>query len=575
MKASDYIVEFLIHKGITDVFGYPGGMVTHLMDSLERYHSQISTHLNYHEQACAMAACGWAEMTGKPGVAYATSGPGATNLLTGIGCAYFDSVPCLFITGQVNTYEQRGNLRVRQKGFQETEIARMADPVCKKVYCLKDASELPELLEEAYQMAAGGRPGPVLLDIPMNVFRGEVMSQHFSGEKTGRNDIHPGDDISLVAEDVLFRLKQAKRPVILAGHGIQISGQGDTFSKLVDILGIPVVTSMLGVDSIETQNPYNFNMIGAYGLRWSNYIVNHSDCVLTLGSRLDCRQTGIQTEWFAPDATILRVDIDRGEQENRLHRGQTDICADLKQLLPELLHKAKPLCKTEWMKICQDLKNILLPYGSREPGNLLLERIGTFVGSDTIVTSDVGQNQVWTAQSLSLAAQQRLLSSGGHGAMGYSLPAAIGACIATGKTVICITGDGGIQMNIQELQTVVREQLSVKIIVLNNHALGMIHHFQEMYFDSCYAQTEASGGYTVPHFCAIARAYGLPAVCTQEIHEIQEFLCAPGPALIEVPLPQSTYIYPKLGMNKPIHMQEPPLDDEVLSAVENVLKRTV
>ena len=227
------------------------------------------------------------------------------------------------------------------------------------------------------------------------------------------------------------------------------------------------------------------------------------------------------------------------------------------------------------MKICQDIKNILLPYGSREPGNLLLECIGTCVGSDAIVASDVGQNQVWAAQSLPLAAQQRLLSSGGHGAMGYSLPAAIGACVATGKTAICITGDGGIQMNIQELQTVVREQLSVKIIVLNNRALGMIHHFQEMYFDSRYAQTEASGGYTAPHFCAIARAYGLPAVCTQEIHKIQEFLCVPGPALIEIPLPQSTYIYPKLGINKPIHMQEPPLDDEVLSAIENVLKRSV
>ena len=569
MKASDYIVEFLIENGIRDIFGYPGGMVTHFMDSLDKYSDKIFAHINYHEQAAAMAACGWAEMTGLPGVAYATSGPGATNLLTGVACAYFESLPCVFITGQVNTYEQKKQIRVRQKGFQETDVVSMAKPVTKDAFMVQSAQELPEKLKYAFELAVSGRKGPVLIDIPMDVFRGEVQEQTFRVERM-ENTGKP----TIAAEEILNHLKNAKRPVVLAGHGISLSGARESFRALVEELRIPVVTSMIAVDVLPTDSELHFGMIGAYGLRYSNYIIDHSDCILTLGSRLDCRQTGVNKSLFASKATILRVDIDEGELENKAHEDEKQYIADLKDLIPQLLEQAKKerLHSENWLDICSKVRELLINADADNPGNAAVKQLGQFIPDDAVITTDVGQNQVWIAQSLMHKANQRILFSGGHGAMGYSLPAAIGAALASRKTVICCTGDGGFQMNIQELEFVIREKLPIKIVLFDNSALGMIHHFQEMYFNSNYVQTDASKGYTVPDFSKIASAYGLRTMSFEaDMEQLREILADPFPAFVSVHLPQTTHVFPKLGMNQPIHIQEPPLSEEIKNNVELLL----
>jgi len=568
MKVSDYIVRFLIENKISDVFGYPGGMVTHFMDSLDKYSSQIRTHLNYHEQACAMAACGWAEITGLPGIAYATSGPGATNLLTGIACAYFESLPCIFITGQVNTYEQKGNMRVRQRGFQETDIVSMAKPVTKDAFMVTEADQIPHALEYAYETAMEGRRGPVLIDIPMNVFRGEIDA---SPQRVQLSKTNSTTESIHIAEEILDTISKSRRPVILAGHGISLSGTRKIFRQLADVLQIPVVTSMIAIDVLPAASAWNYGMIGAYGMRCANYIIDHSDCILTLGSRLDCRQTGVNKAQFAPDAQILRVDIDLGEMENRTNAKERHYNISLESLLPALLSTA---CKrnwqnTGWRAVCDKIRDILVAADIKEPGNQASEKLGSILPDRIVITTDVGQNQVWVAQSLAVKENQRVLFSGGHGAMGYSLPAAIGACIASGNPVACICGDGGLQMNIQEMESIVREQLPVKIILFNNHALGMIHHFQEMYFDSNYAQTDDRKGYTTPRFSKLAEAYGIPVYSHTEID--REFFFIPGPAFVEIPLPQTTHVFPKLGLSRPIHEQEPPLPEEITNRIHALL----
>lgn len=569
MKISDYIVEFLAVNELTDTFGYPGGMVTHLMESFDKYRDQVKSYVNYHEQASAMAACAWAEITGVPGVAYATSGPGATNLLTGIACSYFESVPCIFITGQVNTYEQKDNMRVRQRGFQETDIVSMAKPITKAAFMVTEADQIPNALEYAYRMAMEGRRGPVLIDIPMNIFRGKIDAIPHAVKLEEKQTAEDNDEM---ARDILAALSKARYPVILAGHGISLAGSQTIFRTLVDILQIPVVTSMIAVDVLPTDHIDNYGMIGAYGRREANFIIDHSDCILTLGSRLDCRQTGVNKAMFAPNAKILRVDIDEGELDNRTNELECHYHVSLQKLIPLLIEQAKnyEFSFERWRNCCQNIKRIIHANEMPEYANLLAEKLGKMLPDNIVITTDVGQNQVWVAQSMPFKENQRVLFSGGHGAMGYSLPAAIGASIASQKTVVCFCGDGGFQMNIQELEFLRREQLPVKIVLLNNQALGMIHHFQEMYFNSNYVQTDSRKGYTTPDFGEIAKAYGLKVISEKDL--TQEFFLEPGPGFVELKLPQTTHVYPKLGLNKPIHQQEPPLPETVMRELYELLE---
>ena len=547
MKASDYIVEYLLRQNITDVFGYPGGMVTHLMDSLSKF--PIKTHVAYHEQGAAFAACGYAQTTGKVGVAYATSGPGATNLITGICNAYFDSIPTLFITGQVNTFEYKGELGVRQRGFQETDIVSIVSPVTKYAVRITDATKLKWYLDYAFYIAQEGRRGPVLLDIPMDIFRADIDPQSMEGFEA------PVYNRDTSFDKLKEALSKASRPVILAGSGIKTSNAADKFNEVIRKHDIPVVTTMLAVDTAKD----SYGFIGAYGTRTANFIVAKSDLVISLGARLDVRQTGARRENFAPDAVIVRVEIDAGELSLRVHDDEIQIHADVNDVLDTLL-EADTRDLTGWNDVCRKIREELKDIDDRLP-NKYVSRISELIPENSVITTDVGQNQVWVAQSFKVKDGQRIFFSGGHGAMGYSLPAAIGCALADGKAVYSFQGDGGIQMNIQELQTIARENLPVKIILFNNSALGMIRHFQEMYFEDNYVQTVPSGGYTVPDFGAIAAAYKIPYKCIGKVEDVDDSLFdAEGPQFVEVRITEPTYVYPKLEYGKPNQDQEPLLD---------------
>ena len=555
MKVSDFITDFLIKKGVTDIFGYPGGMVTHFMDSLSK-RDEISCYVNYHEQACAFAACAYAESSGKVGVAFATSGPGATNLITGICNAYFDSIPVIFITGQVNTFEKNPENHGRQNGFQETNIIDMIKPVTKYCKYIEDKNDIEYYLEKAFDIAISGRPGPVVLDIPMNIFR-EIISleelREYASEK---------EEYKVNIDAIINELKLAKRPCILIGNGIKLSRNIDNFRKLMNKLNLPTVSSMLAVDIIPNYPNY-YGFVGAYGNRCANFIVAKSDLIISLGSRMDIRQIGAKRENFAPNAKIIRIDIDQGELNNKIREDDIAIHGDLSEIIKKLLEQNLEEFKNNylnWLNICNQIK-LKLSHLDQNKINTLIREISKIIPDNTSITTDVGQNQVWISQSFQFRANQMLLTSGGHGAMGYSLPASIGAFYGTKKPVICFAGDGGFQMNMQELEFIKENNLPINIIIFNNKALGMIRHFQEMYFNKNYTLTKNGNGYFSPNFELIAKAYdfeyqkiNLESKITKDIVDVNKR------KIIEIEINEDTYVFPKLEYGKPNQDQEPLMD---------------
>lgn len=563
MKASDFVVEYLIEKKITDVFGYPGGMVTHLMDSFSKYEHKIKAHVTYNEQGAAFAACGYAQVIGKPGVAYATSGPGATNLITGICNAYMDSIPTIFITGQVNSFEQKGNMNVRQRGFQETDIVSMVKGITKYAVKINDADKLKECLDRAFYESLNGRMGPVLLDMAMDVTRTDIDVNKLKGWIPCNYE-----EKNMLSEKSLQRIVSAitgaQRPVVLLGNGIDRAKDNTSWKNMLNHIGVPVVSSMIAVD-IQTELDNYFGFIGAYGDRTANFIVAKSDLVIAIGSRLDVRQVGAKRENFAPDSKIFRIDIDAGELEYKVHNDEVDIVADsylALQCICKEWSRIKP-DYSSWRKTCGVIYKELHGHDDKNY-NDFVRKISGLIGNNSVITTDVGQNQVWVAQSFDVKDGQRILFSGGHGAMGYSLPAAIGACIGSGKRTYCFTGDGGLQMNIQELQFINREKLPITIILFNNNALGMIRHFQEMYFHDNYYQTVPSGGYDNPDFEKLSKAYGFDYKQIKETDDNISF-DIDKPTFIEVVLNDKTYVFPKLEFGKPNQDQEPLLDRKLFN----------
>ena len=359
------------------------------------------------------------------------------------------------------------------------------------------------------------------------------------------------------------QLFKSNRPIIIAGSGINIAGVRNEFRELISKLKIPVITSMISVDLLSNDNKFNHGFIGTYGHRSANFAVMNSDLIISIGSRLDLRQTGSKLSNFAPNAKIIRLDVDKSELNNRIKENDININCDLKYFIGLLLKNIKISKKySNWINICNQYKDNLSEIDDNKPNNIIKE-ISKYIDNKYLITTDVGQNQVWVAQSFNNKPKQRILFSGGLGSMGYSLPAAIGAYYASKKKIVAFCGDGGLQMNIQELQFLVREKLPIKIIVLNNSSLGMIRHFQEMYFNSVYTQTIKGMGYLSPDFCKIANAYGIKSLNIKSINEIKkisELMNNDLPALININLGDKTYIIPKLGINKPINDQEPLID---------------
>ena len=568
MKISDYIVEYLIEQGVTDIFGYPGGMVTHLMGSLSKYRDMISTHLTYHEQGAAFAACGYSQASNKLGVAFATSGPGATNLVTGICNAYFDSIPVLFITGQVNTFESKRNQKIRQCGFQETDIVSIVHKVTKYAAYVDEAKKIRWYLDRAVYEALHGRKGGVLLDIPMDIMKSDINTdklEPYISEKSEKSK----EQIKGYVDLIIKELKEARHPVILIGQGVKLSNSVHMVREFISRNRIPTVSSMLSVDVIDN-NTVNYGFIGAYGTRTANFIVAKSDLLISFGARLDIRQVGKNRERFAPDSKIIRVEIDKAELDYKVHSDEIAIHVDMNEILSVLAKTNVGADYSEWNQICEFIKKQLYGMDDRVP-NICVRNLSKYIPEDTIITTDVGQNQVWISQSFQIKKGQKILFSGSNGAMGYSLPAAIGAAAATGKTVFSFHGDGGIQMNMQELQTIAREKLPIKIIIFNNRALGMIRHFQEMYFEKDYFLTVEGNGYSNPDFEKIADAYDLPYVRIEGKHQkhIQNPFNSEGAEIIEVIMHTDTYVFPKLEYGKENQDQEPLLDRKLYNLLMN------
>lgn len=570
MKLSDYIVNFLEKKGIHDFFGYQGTMIAHFVDSIEK-NPNTRNHSCYNEQGAAFAACGYAQTTKSCACAYATSGPGAANLLSGVAEAYFDSLPVIFLTGQLNTYEYTKIPGIRQHGFQEMDVVSMAKPVTKYAVQITDEKEIVKELNKAYHLATTGRMGPVLLDLPMNIQRGQVNEPVYDMEFEETEK----DESREAAQAIQEALSRAKRPVILLGNGVREKDASLLLEKFAGPLEIPVVTSVLAKSELAFDHPLNFGCIGsAYGHRYANMIVNaKSDLLLCFGISLCPRQTGVNAAGFAQNAKILRVDIDEVNLQRRIHEDasmELAFAADTGKVIAFLAQESYPE-KTFalWGKVCKEIKNTLQDVDNHMEElypNRLLGEVSKALGSADVVSVDVGQHMIWSYQAFQNREGQKLLFSGGHGAMGYALPAAIGAYYATEKPVACICGDGAFQMNIQELQWVKRENIPVRILVLNNQALGLIRQQQKDYFDGVFAGASEEGGFTSCQFAEVAKGYGIAAAQVsygEAAEKLPGLLKGKGPILVEILLENSTCAYPKTCLGEPIHNQRPYMDKEI------------
>lgn len=574
MKLTDFVVEFLQRKGIHDFFGYQGTMIAHLVDSIEK-NPETRSHSCYNEQGASFAACGYAQAKEDCACAYATSGPGAVNLLSGVADAYFDSLPVVFLTGQLNTYEYSGIKGLRQQGFQEIDIVSMAKPVTKYAVQVREPEDMVKELNKAYYMANTGRKGPVLIDLPMNVQRGEVkkpvydMVQEEWGEQEYGVTDHCEKTARRAAEEIAAALEKARRPVIMMGHGVGGRQEQRTLLEIAEKMKIPVITSVLEKSALPYDHPLNFGCIGgAYGHRYANMIANKkSDLLLCFGISLCTRQIGTKVHEFAKNAEIIRVDLDPYNLQRDIHENgdrEQKFCADAGVVLRYLAETERLAGKGgEWLEVCQEIKESLQAVDDateeRYP-NRMVRELSRQLKDTSAVAVDVGQHMVWSYQSFENREGQKLLFSGGHGAMGYGLPAAIGAYYATGKPVACICGDGAFQMNIQELQWVKREKIPVKMFVLNNNALGMIRHLQRDYFDNVFADTSEGSGFSSCCFSEVAKAYGIEAKtvkCERVKSEAEEFLEGQGPKLLEITMEPGTYAYPKTCLGEPIHNQQP------------------
>ncbi|TBR25118.1 thiamine pyrophosphate-binding protein [bacterium] len=561
MKASDWVADFVAAQGTSHVFEVVGGMITHLVDSFAKRGAPKLVSVR-HEQGGSFAADAWGRVSGTPGVAMATSGPGAVNLLTGVGSCHFDSSPAVFITGQVNRHEQKGSRGVRQLGFQETDVVAMAGPVTKAALRVTKPEEIAPVFELAFRTALSGRPGPVLVDLPMDLQRVDVAApvRRVAPEAPARPP-------SGAVAEALAVLSRAERPLLLVGGGLRASRARAAFRAFADALGIPVIHSLMAVDALPYGHALRAGFVGSYGNRWTNLAVGRADALLVLGSRLDIRQTGADVKAWKEGRTVVHVDSDSSEMNNRV-AGCTAVLSDLAAFLSEAAPEAAKSRRdrSAWLSEIDALR-AKWPEDAELAGlkgvnpNLFLQELSLASRAAAGWCVDVGQHQMWAAQSARLAAGQEFHTSGGMGAMGFALPAAVGSCFASGgKPWVMVAGDGGFQLNIQELQTVAHHGLPVKMVVLNNGCHGMVRQFQESYFDARYASTVE--GYSAPDFTAVARAYRIESARVKAPTDVARGLAAlwqdpKAPFLLEVEVPLTANAYPKIAFGRPMTEMEP------------------
>lgn len=573
ITVADYLVEFLIANGVTDIFGYQGGMVCHLFDSLGSYRDKINYHCCGNEQGAAFAACGYAQATGKLGVVITTSGPGFTNALTGLANAWFDSLPVMLISGQVNTKDKRRAYTFRQFGFQEIQTVEIAESITKRAYELDFDTDVIAVLDDAYRTAFEGRRGPVFLDFPINIGR-EVIDVDDTLQPVCSEEPTPFDAAKYIDE-----LLNAERPVIIAGGGIRQCGLREEFRELVRLLKIPVISTMPGVDLLPSDSPYRVGYLGGTARREAGIVLRHADYVLSLGTRMCNKAIGYDHKDFIPRAKkLIRVDIDAREFERQLKETEEDVQADLRSFVRSAVRYAGALIgrhdHARWVDAVREMKKVLAPYDVTF-GNRLAERFTRLAPEDACITLDVGNNLVYGEQSSIVKQETEIFASAGLGSMGYAVPAAIGIAAGTKRRTYVITGDGGAQMNIQELNTIAKEKLPVKIMVLNNHALGHIILFQDHYLDGRrVATTETGGDYYSCDFAVLGKAYGIRSYKLHEVGELERYrrmLEDKEPLLLEVEF-EDCMMLPNIHGGLDPLTNGPELLPEVIARVRELMK---
>ncbi|WP_018294315.1 thiamine pyrophosphate-binding protein [Mariprofundus ferrooxydans] len=567
MKATDAIAQLLAAHRVQTCFELVGGMITHLLDSFAES-GQFNIVSMHHEQAAAFAAEGVARHAKGKAVAVAmgTSGPGATNLITGIGSCWFDSIPCLFITGQVNTGELKGERGVRQQGFQELDIVEVVRSLTKYAVRVDSPDNLLPALHKALSLCMSGRQGPVLLDIPNDVQRADISEGIVRKWVNTPLEIETGPEISI---DDLNRLNvlcnDAQCPLICIGGGARWADSMGEWVRAADALGIPYVSTLMGHEQVTGGHSY-FNMIGSYGNREANWAVQNCDLLIVLGARLDVRQTGADVGDFARNARIVQVDIDAAQLSNRV-QADLSICATAESFFREFSIKGEtfPRLNQNWLNELKRQRDgaQVNEYADWEisPSEFFKKLNHVLSNHAVDYVCDVGNHQMWAAQSLRLSGHQAAHYSGGMGAMGFALPAALGVAIQSRNKTVVITGDGSLQINIQELDTLSRLGLDLTIIVMNNSVLGMVKNFQDMYFDG--RDQSTSKGYSSPSFADIAAAYGIEAhrvVSAEGLDHILGIVAGhKGPLLIELMMDGATECRPRLAFGAKLDEQFPRL----------------
>jgi acetolactate synthase-1/2/3 large subunit len=549
MKGAQILAESLVREGVDTVFAYTGGAIISIFHTLHEYRDRISLILPRHEQGGTHAADGYARSTGKPGVVLVTSGPGATNTITGIATAYMDSVPMVVITGQVSLS------KIGTDAFQEADVVGITLPITKANFLVRNVEELAYTVRKAFHLATTGRPGPVVIDIPGDVQKDEAeFSYPEQIELRGYRPTIKGHPKQIKA--VIELLRKSKKPLILAGGGVNLSGSTPLVNRLADEKQIPVVCTLMGHGVRPRREELLLGPIGMHGSLFGNYAVQNADLLIALGVRFSDRITGDGVS-FAPHATIVHVDIDPAEIGKNV-RADFPIVGSVESVLSGLNEAEIQVDSQDWVKELDSFRR-QHPLVSENPGQngvlgpqKLVELAGKIFPHQTILATDVGQNQMWAAQFFGFSRGRSLLTSGGLGTMGFGLPAAVGAAVGNpGVPVLMISGDGGFQMNMQELATVKRYALPVKMLVLDNSYLGMVRQWQELFFEKRYSGTTMDDN---PDFAALAEVMGIPGRTLRDPRRAEEALRelaeSEGPMLLHAHVVSSANVLPMVPAGK-------------------------